>query len=211
MQNLTIFLIGFFVLGLIGTVFGDNTGTPGGSALPPLKKATFAGGCFWCMEPPFDKLPGVVSTTSGYCGGQEVNPTYAEVAAGKTGHAEAVQILYDPSRISYSELLAVFWRNIDPTQVGGQFVDTGRQYRSAIFYHDEEQNRLALESKEQLEKSGRYSRKIVTEIVPATTFYKAEEYHQDYYKKNMVRYYWYRSGSGRDSYLETIWGKTEKR
>ena len=170
------------------------------------EKATFAGGCFWCMELPFDKLPGVISTTAGYTGGTETNPTYNEVSAGKTGHAEAIQVVYDPSRVSYSELLDVFWRNIDPTQPDGQFVDIGRQYRSAIFYHNEEQKRLAEASREKLEQSGKFGRKIVTEIVPATAFYPAEEYHQDYYQKNPIRYKFYRHGSGRDQFLEKTWG-----
>ena len=171
------------------------------------EKATFAGGCFWCMEPPFDKLDGVISTTSGYCGGKEKNPTYKQVSAGETGHAEAVEILYDPSRISYAELLDVFWRNIDPTQKDGQFADTGAQYRTAIFYHNEEQRRLAETSRKELENSDRFSKEIVTEIVPATPFYRAEEYHQDYYKKNPLRYKLYRYGSGRDDYLVRKWGK----
>jgi methionine-S-sulfoxide reductase len=172
-----------------------------------FQKATFAGGCFWCMEPPFDKLKGVVSTTAGYTGGQEPNPTYEEVASAKTGHAEAVQIVYDPSVISYEELLDVFWRNIDPTQANGQFADRGSQYRTAVFYHNEEQKRLALASRERLEKSGLYQAKIVTEIVPATTFYQAEEYHQEYYKKNPLRYKGYRQGSGRAPFLEKMWGE----
>jgi methionine-S-sulfoxide reductase len=171
------------------------------------EKATFAGGCFWCLEPPFDDLAGVISTTVGYTGGQEQNPTYEEVSSGKTGHAEAIQIVYDPSRLTYEELLDVFWRNIDPTQMNGQFVDTGRQYRTAIFYHNEEQKRLASASKDKLEKSGRYDKKIITEIAPATAFYRAEAYHQDYYKKNPIRYKFYRHGSGRDKLLKTLWEK----
>ena len=202
-----IYLIGFLVLGLISTLnaSGVETGTDLSQEKP--EKATFAGGCFWCMEPPFDKLDGVISTTSGYCGGKEKNPTYKQVSAGETGHAEAVEILYDPSRISYAELLDVFWRNIDPTQEDGQFADTGAQYRTAIFYHNEEQRRLAETSKTELENNGRFNKKIVTEIVPVTIFYRAEEYHQDYYKKNPLRYKLYRYGSGRDSYLVRKWGK----
>lgn len=168
-------------------------------------KATFAGGCFWCMEPPFDRLPGVISTTSGYTGGQTVNPSYKDVSAGGTGHAEAVEILYDPAKISYSQLLAVFWRNIDPFDPKGQFCDKGDQYRSAIFYHDEDQKRLAEQSKQALEQ--RFQQAIVTQIVPAGAFYPAEEYHQDYYEKNPVRYKFYRYGCGRDQRLETLWGK----
>jgi methionine-S-sulfoxide reductase len=172
-----------------------------------LRTATFAGGCFWCMEPPFDKLDGVVSTTSGYAGGTEENPTYKQVSAGKTGHAEAVQILFDPRKVSYERLLDVFWRQINPTTPDRQFVDVGSQYRTAIFYHDEIQRRLAEESKFAMEKSGRFGAPIVTEISPMSTFWPAEEYHQDYYKKNPIRYKYYRFRSGRDQYLEKIWGK----
>lgn len=157
--------------------------------VPPkkLEKATFAGGCFWCMQPPFDSLKGVVSTTVGYTGGQKKNPTYEEVSSGATGHVEAIEILYDPAQITYSELLNVFWINIDPTTSNQQFVDVGAQYRIVIFYHNEEQRRLAEESKAKLEKSGKFDKPIVTEIKPATTFYKAEEYHQKYYQNNPIR------------------------
>jgi methionine-S-sulfoxide reductase len=149
----------------------------------------------------------VISTTAGYTGGTEKDPTYKEVSAGKTGHAEAVEIVYDPKKITYSQLLDVFWRNIDPTQVDGQFYDTGRQYRTAIFYHDSKQKKLAVASKKNLENSSRYDKEIATQIVPATAFYKAEDYHQDYYIKNPIRYKYYRFGSGRDQYLEKVWGK----
>ncbi|PLX83917.1 MAG: peptide-methionine (S)-S-oxide reductase [Desulfuromonas sp.] len=176
-----------------------------------LEKAIFAGGCFWCMEPPFEKLAGVVSATSGYCGGPEVNPSYKEVSSGRTGHAEAVEIVYDPSQVSYAELLEVFWRNIDPTDGGGQFVDRGSQYRSAVFTLDEEQKRLAEASKGRLEETGPFDGPIVTGIVPATAFYPAEEYHQDYYKKNPLRYKYYRYGSGRDRFLDKVWGKERGR
>ena len=171
------------------------------------EKATFAGGCFWCMEHPFEKLAGVSEVLSGYTGGRKKNPTYKEVSAGATFHFEAIQITYDPSKISYSELLDVFWRQIDPTDPEGQFFDRGLQYRTAIFYHNEGQKHLAEESKEQLDKSGRYDEQIVTEITEATSFYKAEEYHQDYYKKSPLQYKAYRRGSGRDKFLERIWGK----
>src|SRR6185503_12726163 len=173
----------------------------GGADAQELAKATFAGGCFWCMEPPFDALDGVVSTTSGYTGGQKVNPTYEDVSAGGTGHAESVQVVYDPRKVSYEKLLDVFWHNVDPTTRDRQFCDTGRQYRTAIFVHDEEQKRLAEESKRALEASNRLNQPIVTEIVPATTFYPAEEYHQDYYKKNPIRYKFYRYNCGRDRRL----------
>jgi peptide-methionine (S)-S-oxide reductase len=172
-----------------------------------LAKATFAGGCFWCMEPPFDKLNGVVSTTSGYTGGEKVDPSYEEVSSGGTGHAESVEVLYDPAKVSYEQLLDVFWHNIDPTVRDRQFCDTGHQYRTAIFYHDETQKRLAEQSKAALEKSKPFKEEIVTEIVPAGRFYPAEEYHQDYYKKNPVRYKFYRYNCGRDSRLEQLWGK----
>ncbi len=172
-----------------------------------LAKATFAGGCFWCMEPFLERIKGVKSVTAGYTGGHTENPTYEEVTSGETGHAEAVEVIFDPAIVSYAELLKVVWRNIDPTAVNSQFVDHGTQYRSAIFYHDEEQKRLAEESKKELAASGRFSDPIVTEITQATTFYPAEEYHQDYYKKSPERYHMYHDNSGRDEFLEHIWGK----
>jgi len=168
--------------------------------------ATFAGGCFWCMEPPFDKIDGVISTTSGYTGGQKLNPTYEEVSSGGTGHAEAVQIIYDPNKVSYQQLLKIFWRNVDPITADRQFCDTGRQYRTAVFYHDEEQKRLAEESKAGLEKNKPFNQAIVTEITPASEFYPAEDYHQNYYQKNPIRYKFYRHGCGRDQRLEELWG-----
>ena len=176
------------------------------SAATNFEKATFAGGCFWCMEHPFDEIPGVVSVTSGYTGGQKKSPTYEEVSAGGTGHAESVQIVYDPSRVTYEKLLEVFWHNIDPTVKDRQFCDTGHQYRSAIFYQNEEQHRLALQSKALLEKSKPFKEPIVTEIVQATEFYPAEDYHQHYYKKNPIRYKFYRSRCGRDNRLKELWG-----
>lgn len=172
-------------------------------------KAIFAGGCFWCMEPPFEKLDGVLSVVAGYIGGNKDNPTYQEVSAGWTGHAEAVEVTYDPARVSYPQLLSVFWKNIDPTDADGQFVDRGSQYRSAIFYLDGEQKKLAETSREQLGKSGRFDRPIVTEIVPASKFYPAEEYHQDFYKKNPLRYQFYRYNSLRDRFLEKAWGDSK--
>jgi peptide-methionine (S)-S-oxide reductase len=170
------------------------------------EKATFAGGCFWCMEAPFDKLPGVVSVTSGYTGGNVKNPTYKQVSAGGTGHAEAVQIVYDPARIGYTKLLDVFWRNTDPTVADRQFCDVGSQYRPGIFYHSEEQRLLALKSKGSLEKSKPFKELIVTEVTKAGEFYPAEEYHQQYYKKNPIRYRYYRNGCGRDQRLKELWG-----
>ncbi len=170
-----------------------------------LAKATFAGGCFWCMEHPFEELDGVADVVSGYSGGDTANPTYEQVSTGRTGHLEANQILYDPSRISYDELLEVFWRNIDPTDEYGQFVDRGPQYATAIFYHDAEQKRLAEESRDRLQQSGRFTRAIVTEIKEYEEFYPAEDYHQDYYKTHTTRYGYYRLASGRDRFIDEAW------
>jgi peptide-methionine (S)-S-oxide reductase len=169
--------------------------------------ATFAGGCFWCVESDFDKVPGVISTTSGYTGGHLKNPTYEEVSAGGTGHAEAVQIVFDPAKIGYTKLLDVFWHSINPTTKDRQFCDKGSQYRTAIFYHNDEQQRLAERSKAALATSKPFKEAIVTEIVPASTFYPAEEYHQDFHTKNPVRYKFYRYNCGRDQQLEALWGK----
>jgi len=173
-----------------------------------LAKATFAGGCFWCMEPPFDKLAGVVSTTSGYTGGRTANPTYEQVSAGRTGHTEAVEVVYDPRKVTYAQLLEVFWRNIDPLTANAQFCDAGSQYRAGIFTHDETQRRMAEESKRAV--AQRLQKPVVTEVVAAAKFWPAEEYHQDYYKKNPVRYQFYRAGCGRDQRLEAIWGPAAK-
>jgi peptide-methionine (S)-S-oxide reductase len=172
-----------------------------------LAKATFAGGCFWCMEGPFDELDGVVSTTSGYTGGRTRNPSYEEVSAGGTGHAEAVEIVYDPAKISYERLLDVFWRNVDPLDNGGQFCDRGSHYRTAIFVHNAEQRAAAERSKAALQSSGRLHGKIVTEIVDRAAFYRAEEYHQDYYLTNPLRYKYYRFSCGRDRRLKALWGE----
>jgi peptide-methionine (S)-S-oxide reductase len=169
-------------------------------------RAIFAGGCFWCMEPPFDALPGVMSTTAGYIGGSRRNPTYEEVSAGRTGHAEAVEVVYDPSRVGYETLLHVFWRNIDPVAVDRQFCDAGTQYRSAIFYVDEAQRRLAEASKAELAASGRFDRQIATEITTAGRFWPAEDYHQNYYEQNPLRYKFYRGNCGRDARLRELWG-----
>lgn len=171
-----------------------------------LEQAVFAGGCFWCMEPPFEKLEGVKEVISGYTGGHKKNPTYEEVSAGKTGHVEAVRVLYDPSKVTYEKLLDVFWRQIDPTDDGGQFVDRGLQYRSAIFYFTPLQKTLAEKSKNALQRSGRFKKPIVTEILPAGVFYPAEEYHQDYHKKHSIKYKFYRFNSGRDRFLKKVWG-----
>jgi peptide-methionine (S)-S-oxide reductase len=172
-----------------------------------VETATFAGGCFWCMEEALDKVNGVLSTTSGYMGGHKANPTYEEVSAGGTGHAESVQIVYDPQRVSYSQLLDVFWHNVDPTTPDRQFCDRGHQYRSAIFYHNETQKRLAEESKAALEKSKPFRESIATEIVPASEFYPAEEYHQNFYQKNPIRYKFYKFNCGRVQRLREVWGK----
>lgn len=174
---------------------------------PGLMKATFAGGCFWCMEPPFDALDGVTATISGYAGGTEVNPTYEQVSAGRTSHTEVVQVTYDPKKVTYDKLLYVFWRNIEPTQVNGQFVDRGTQYRTAIYTHNDEQLKLAKASKQDLAQSGKFDKPIAVEIKPLNAFYPAEDYHQNFYKKSPVRYYGYRKGSGRDQFIIKTWGK----
>jgi peptide methionine sulfoxide reductase msrA/msrB len=172
------------------------------------ERAIFAGGCFWCMEKPFEELDGVLSVTSGYSGGSSTNPTYENYGTG--GHIEVVEIVYDPDKVSYDKLLEVYWQQVNPTDPGGQFVDRGHSYTTAIFYANEEQKRLAEESKAELDKRGIYDKPIVTPIEPAQTFYAAEDYHQDYYKNNSLRYKYYRSGSGRDAYLEEIWGEDRK-
>ena len=184
------------------------------SAYPQSKpaapaKATFAGGCFWCMEEVYEKLPGVISAVSGYMGGRTKNPTYEQVSTGSSGHAEVVQVQYDPGKITYEKLVEAFWRNVDPTQRDGQFCDHGSQYRSAIFYHGEEQKKAADASRAALEKSKPFKGEIVTQIVPAAEFYPAEEYHQDYYKKNPVRYKVYKTGCGREARLQAVWGRRE--
>lgn len=169
--------------------------------------ATFAGGCFWCMEPPFDKLKGVISTTSGYMGGHVDQPTYQQVSRGDSGHAEVMQVTYDPSIVNYETLLKTFWKNVDPTDAGGQFCDRGSQYRTAIFYHDAKQQKLAEQSKAELINNKSFAADIVTEITAASQFYPAEDYHQDYYQKNPIRYKYYRYSCGRDARLEELWGK----
>ena len=171
------------------------------------RRATFAGGCFWCTQADFEKLSGVVKVISGYTGGNKENPTYEEVSSGTTGHVEAIQVYYDPSKLTYEELLDFFWKHVDPADPGGQFVDRGSQYRSVIFYHDEEQKRLAEKSKEALDKSGRFNKPVVTEIIKFTKFFEAEAYHQDYHKKHPLKYKYYRYASGRDQFLAKVWGK----
>ncbi|HEU4344507.1 MAG TPA: peptide-methionine (S)-S-oxide reductase MsrA [Candidatus Binatia bacterium] len=197
-----------FSIGVIFLTFGGAVYGAQGTGSAQTANATFAGGCFWCMEPPFDELDGVLSTVSGYMGGTKKNPTYEEVSSGRTGHAEVLQVTYDPTKITYSQLLEVFWRNIDPLTANAQFCDVGSQYRSAIFYHDESQKRLAEESKKALSK--RFKEPIVTEVAPASEFYRAEDYHQDYYKKNPIRYKLYTHACGRARRLEQLWGKEQR-
>jgi len=177
--------------------------------LEALETATFAGGCFWCMEAGFEEANGVVEAVSGYTGGSTENPTYEDVSTGRTGHYEAVRVYYDPEKISYSELLGVFWRNVNPTDPGGQFADRGSQYKTAIFYHSEEQRRLAEESKKTLNESRRFPDPVVTEILPVGPFYRAEEYHQDYYRKQAARFQTYERLSGREGFIEENWKDTE--
>ncbi len=186
-------------------VAGTTAAAPGQTAGGNTAKAIFAGGCFWCMEPPYDKLPGVISTTSGYTAGRTVDPTYQQVSSGGTGHTEAVLVVYDPSKVSYSKLLEVFWRNIDPVAVNRQFCDIGDMYRSGIYPIGDEQQRLAQASKKALDESGRFPSGIATEIESASTFYPAEDYHQDYYVKNPTRYKFYRFNCGRDQRLRDVW------
>ncbi len=196
----TVALAGLLLgVALTATAAGPKTGDKATAT------ATFAGGCFWCMVHPFDQLPGVISVTSGYTGGHKKNPTYEEVSAGGTGHVESVQIIYDPEKIGYAKLLDVYWHIIDPLDAGGQFCDRGDQYKSVIFYHDEEQKWLAERSKAEVEKQ--LKQPVATTIRPASTFYGAEEYHQDYYKKNPLRYKFYRYSCGRDQRLEEVWGR----
>ena len=202
-------LSGLLLMLVTVTACAQPAGAPAAATpakAPTTAVAIFGGGCFWCMEPPFDKLPGVLSTTSGYIGGRIANPTYEQVSAGGSGHAEVVQVQYDPRKVSYATLLDVFWRNIDPLAVDRQFCDSGDQYRSAIFTTDAQQQRLADASKRKLQ--ARFKQPIATQLVAATRFYPAETYHQDYYKKNPVRYKFYRSNCGRDQRLQQVWGKS---
>jgi peptide methionine sulfoxide reductase msrA/msrB len=208
----TLMLILLVAAGLVAVGLADNNPKeqPGRGATMDqpqknLQTATLAGGCFWCVESDFEKVPGVVEVISGYAGGRGENPTYENYA--EKGYVEAVQVIYDPAKVTYQKLLDYFWRHIDPTDAGGQFVDRGPQYRSAIFYHDTEQQSLAEASKRALEKSGRFNKPIVTEIVPFTNFFRAEDYHQDYYKTHALKYKYYRWNSGRDQFLEKVWGK----
>ncbi len=202
----------FLLVGVIFTIYNESaaevkdmeSGKNSG-----YMEATFAGGCFWCMEPPFDSLSGVVETIVGYSGGKEKNPTYEQVWQGRTGHAEAIRVVYDPAKIDYETLLETFWINIDPTQVDGQFADRGRHYRTAIFYHNDSQKEKALLSKKKLEESGKFKKPIVTSVEKFVSFYRAEEYHQNYYQKNPIHYGNYKIGSGRAGFIERTWGKQD--
>ena len=207
-MNLTSMIVGASVaLSLASAAAWSSSATHKTSApADGFATAIFAGGCFWCMEPPFDKLDGVISTTSGYTSGLRVNPTYEEVSAGKTGHTEALKIVYDPSKITYDKLLEVFWRNHDPLTANAQFCDKGSQYRAGIYYGNEQEKRLAESSKAALAQSGRFKQPIVTEIVAATPFYPAEDYHQDYYLKNPIKYKFYSTSCGRARRLKELWG-----
>ena len=206
-RSLLIVMLGCMLIGPSATA--EETMNASGANIGDVAQETFAGGCFWCMQQPFEKLNGVIAVVAGYTGGTEQSPTYEQVSSGSTGHAESVEVTYDPSKISYEQLLEVFWHNIDPTTRDQQFADHGHQYRTAIFYHTEEQQRLAAASKATLAQSGKLNKPIVTEIVPATPFYPAEAYHQDYDKKNPVHYKLYRFGSGRDAYLQKTWGTSD--
>lgn len=200
-MNRLLILAGFIILACTGTVMAENE----------YKTATFAGGCFWCMEGPFQEQNGVIDVVAGYTGGHVKNPNYEQVVAGHTGHLEAVQVIYDPEKISYDKLLDIFWRQIDPTDTGGQFADRGSQYTSAVFYHDEQQKKLAEQSKQDLEDTGLFDDPVVTAVEPAKPFYRAEEYHQDYYLKHTLRYSLYKTGSGRAGFLEQAWkGQNEE-
>ncbi|MFH1350174.1 MAG: peptide-methionine (R)-S-oxide reductase MsrB [Pseudomonadota bacterium] len=210
-----VMILGVFTFGFQSLT--KNREGPSGKAAEMTKKykdfqmATFAGGCFWCTEADLEKVDGVVEVISGYTGGHKEAPTYEEVSSGGTGHLEVIQLIYDPKKVSYKQLLDVFWRHVDPTDPGGQFVDRGSQYRSAIFYHDGEQKRLAEESKRELEESGVFDKPVVTEILKLTKFYRAEDYHQDYYKRHNLRYKFYRFNSGRDQFLKKVWGDEKKK
>jgi len=205
LSRLTRLLAGLALVAALSAGAWAQGAPPAGDAA--LKKATFAGGCFWCMEHPFDEIDGVKSVTSGYTGGGKANPTYEQVSAGTTGHAEAVQVVYDPAKVGYQKLVDVFWRNVDPLTPDAQFCDHGTQYRAAIFYHDDEQKRIAETSKDALAKSGRFNKPIVTQIAQASAFWPAEDYHQHYYKTNPIKYKFYRYNCGRDQRLEQVWGK----
>lgn len=202
-RSLAFLLLGTVLVGGVMVAASTHAGDATGSA-----KAVFAGGCFWCMEEVFEQVDGVVSVRSGYSGGRVENPSYEEVSAGRTGHAESVEVTYDPEKVSYRQLLEVFWKNVDPLTPNAQFCDHGSQYRSAIFYANDEEKSLAEQSRQAIEQSKRFSQPIMTEIVMATSFYPAEEYHQDFYKKNPIRYKFYKFNCGRADRLSELWGKS---
>lgn len=205
---LSIALLILAVFAACGQSRAQNTPViPNERTEPVVGVATFAGGCFWCTEADFDKIPGVISTTSGYIGGTVINPTYEQVSAGKTGHVEAVQVRFEPTKTNFAKLLAAYWPTIDPLTPNRQFCDSGTQYRSVIFYHNVDQRQQAEASMAALVSSGRFTQPIVTELLPATIFYPAEEYHQDFHTKNPVRYRYYRFSCGRDARLTQVWGK----
>jgi peptide-methionine (S)-S-oxide reductase len=203
LRNLLLIIL--LSLGLVSFGCSQPTSLADPIALGASSQAIFAGGCFWCMEKPFDEIPGVIETTSGYTGGNKANPTYREVSSGRTGHTESVQVTFDPKKVSYEQLLKVFWRNVDPFDVNGQFCDKGSQYRSAIFYTDPQQQKLAEQSKATVSQT--LKAPIVTEITPASTFYPAEDYHQNYYQTHSAKYQFYRYACGRDRRLQEVWGK----
>ncbi len=205
-QSLALWIYVLTVMFTLGGGPGLRARPAGDRQVSEAKTAIFAGGCFWCVESDFEKLPGVLEVISGYTGGHTKAPSYKEVSSGTTGHVEAVEVRYDPQLVSYGQLVQYFWHHVDPTDADGQFVDRGEQYRPIIFYHDEKEREIAERSKAELAASGVFSRPIVTEILPASTFYPAEEYHQDYYKKNPIRYRFYRFASGRDQFLHRVWG-----
>ena len=209
MKKITLYLMAAVCLLVVYAIAGGFKEDSSMNNNEKTERATFAGGCFWCMEHPFEKLDGVIEVVSGYTGGTEKDATYEKVSTGRTDHYEAIQVTYDPSRATYRQMLDIYWRNVDPTDAGGSFADRGTQYRSAIFYHTDEQKRIAETSKKELDASGRYDKPIVTQIRPFSAFYRAEEYHQDYARKDPVRYGAYRAGSGRDRYLKEVWDDTE--
>lgn len=202
-RRLTLLMAGLAICGTLVAWSSSSVLSASTSA-----KAYFAGGCFWCMEEAFEQVEGVLSVASGYMGGTVANPTYEQVSGGRTGHAEAIEVIYDPAKVSYQKLLEAFWKNIDPLTPNAQFCDHGSQYRSAVFYATEEEQRLAAASKTAIEQAKKFSAPIVTELVPATSFYQAEDYHQDYYKKNPLRYKYYKYSCGRAKRLEALWGKS---
>jgi len=199
MKKIIIFMLVLFLGGLMVL--------PVQASSPSLKRAVFAGGCFWCMQPSFDRVTGVVSTVVGYTGGDQPHPSYEEVSTGRTGHVEAIEVVYDPAKVSYLQLLDVFWKSIDPTDTGGQFADQGPQYKTAVFYADDDEKQAALSSKDALAASGKFKGLIVTGILPIKPFYPAEEYHQHYYLKNVLHYKMYKKGSGREDFITRTWGK----